>query len=469
MSDSEQYEDGQITVGQAKPKLGFWEIWNMSFGFLGIQFGFALQLGNTSRIFQTLGAPIEDLAILWIAAPVTGLLVQPVIGYLSDRTWHPRWGRRRPFFLIGAIMACISLILMPNSSVLWMAAGMLWIMDTAFNVSMEPFRAFVGDKLPGDQRTLGFVMQSFFIGIGAFIASYMPWAFDNWFNVSNEAPDGVLPNTVKYSYYIGAAVFLLAVSWTVFTSKEYPPDDMDEFLREKEETKGVANAFKSIAQGMVDMPKTMIQLAVVQFFSWFGLFAMWIYTSPAVIKHLYGSPETNSEVYNEGANWVSRCFGDYNIVAAIVAFGIPVLAKYSSRRVAHMICLFAGAIGLYSITMIDDPAALRYSMIGIGIAWASILAMPYAILVGALPEGKMGYYVGVFNFFIVIPQMIAAGLLGFLLKSFAPGESILVDGVEKTVYDPMAAMTIGAVSFVIAGLLCMIVTDDDGKAPLASH
>lgn len=444
-----------------KPRLSFWQIWNMSFGFLGIQFGFALQLANTSRIFQTLGAEYDKLAILWIAAPVTGLIVQPIVGYLSDRTWHPRWGRRRPYFLIGAIFACISLVIMPNSPALWMAAGMLWIMDTAFNISMEPFRAFVGDKLNSDQRTLGFVMQSFFIGIGAYVASNLPWVFANWMSISNEAPEGVIPDTVKYSYYLGAIAFLVAVSWTVFTSKEYPPEDMEAFEKEKAASKGIVNAFKEIFSGLAAMPKTMIQLAVVQFFSWFALFAMWIYTSPAVIKHLYGDPAVNSEAFNEGANWVGRCFGDYNLVAAAFAFLIPVIAKFTSRKFAHMVCLFAGAGGLFAITQISDPEDLRYTMIGIGIAWASILSMPYAMLVGSLPEGKMGYFVGVFNFFIVIPQIVAASLLGLLLTAFAPSETLITDGVEKTVYDPMYAISIGAVSFVLAGILCLFVEDKD--------
>ena len=378
-----------------KRTLSFWEIWNMSFGFLGIQFGFALQNANTSRIFETLGAEVDELAVYWLAAPVTGLVIQPIIGYFSDRTWHPKLGRRRPYFLIGAILASIALCLMPNSPVLWMAIGTLWIMDASINISMEPFRAFVGDNLPDHQRTLGFATQSFFIGIGGFVGSAMPWVFSNWLNISSEAPEGVIPDTVKYSFFIGAAAFLIAVLWTVIKSKEYSPEEFEAFEKAAEGesssesqaevttgkqtsvglmmlvvgliatmalvyfdlkkdlfilTVGFAlvgllfvlaaqlrksnkdNGFVNIMTDLLRMPKTMKQLAYVQFFSWFAMFSMWIYATSGVTSHIYGTSDTTSELYNEGADWVGFLMGIKFLVAAIVAFLIPVLAKKTSRK-----------------------------------------------------------------------------------------------------------------------------------------
>jgi maltose/moltooligosaccharide transporter len=498
-----------------KPRLSFWDIWNMSFGFLGIQFGFALQNANVSRIFETLGASVENIPILWIAAPVTGLLVQPIVGYFSDRTWN-RLGRRRPYFLGGAILASLALIAMPNSPTLWVAAGMLWIMDASINISMEPFRAFVGDNLPSDQRTIGFAMQSFFIGTGAVVASMLPWLLTGQFGVSNEAPEGVIPDSVRLSFYIGAAVFFFAVLWTVMRSKEYSPEELASF-KESQEREAFArdmrtaeeyalhggrqirlgwillavgallsvllvlaeayqvmilsagigfvgmllvvsglmqrggryeNGFVTIMNDFQDMPLTMRQLAWVQFFSWFALFAMWIYTTAAVTSHIYGTSDTTSALYNEGANWVGVAFAAYNGVAALVAFGIPVLAKRTGRKIAHAICLVCGAAGLLSIFVIQDPRLLLCSMVGVGIAWASILSMPYAILTGSLPPSKMGYYMGVFNFFIVIPQIVAAAILGFFVGRFFGGQAIY-------------ALLIGGVSLVLASALTLRVEDRD--------
>ena len=443
----------QISIGSQKPRLSFWQIWNMSFGFLGIQFGFALQNANVSRIFETLGASKDELPILWLAAPVTGLLVQPIIGYYSDRTWHKKWGRRRPFFAIGAILATIALFAMPNSTALWMAVIMLWLMDASINISMEPFRAFVGDMLPNEQRTSGFAMQSFFIGIGAVIASALPYIMTNWFGVSNIATDGGIPDAVKWSFYIGGIAYFCAVMWTVFNTKEYPPDDLEKLKLENAQT-GVFTGLAESFVGIFKMPKTMVQLAFVQFFSWFALFAMWIYTTSAVTSHVYGTSDTTSALYNEGADWVGICFAIYNGIAAIVAFLLPVIAKRTSRRMTHLMALFMGGIGLISIFFITDPNMLLVSMIGVGIAWASILSMPYAMLSSILPANKMGYYMGVFNFFIVIPQIVAAGILGFMLKSFFQNDAIY-------------AMIIGGVSMFLAGLLCLIVQDNEVKnAPI---
>ena len=503
-----------------KPRLSFWQIWNMSFGFFGIQMGFALQNANVSRIFQTLGAEIEAIPILWVAAPLTGLIVQPIIGYLSDRTWHPKWGRRRPFFLIGAILASVALIFMPNSPVLWIAAGMLWIMDASINVAMEPFRAFVGDNLPNEQRTMGFAMQSFFIGIGAYLASKLPYFLDQ-LGVSNTAPEGVIPDTVKFAFYIGGAAFLITVLWTVFTSKEYSPEEVAEFEgasedEEFEEKKpmewhreigqkhiwigislliisvissllvahfelkkelllatilliggsGLAalisgikqqssNPYGGFIQMMNDvhfMPATMRDLAWVQFFSWFALFSMWIYTTSAVTADILGTTDTTSDVYNDGANLVGNLFANYNIIAAAVAFLLPVVAKQSSRRFTHFLALVCGGLGLASIYFINEPTTWNLEWlpaIGIGIAWASILSMPYAMLSSVLPVNKMGYYMGVFNFFIVIPQLVAASILGFLVSSIFGGQ-------------PIYALLVGGASMVVAGLLSLRVRDYSG-------
>ena len=504
-----------------KPRLMFWDIWNMSFGFLGIQIGFALQNANVSRIFETLGAKVENIPILWIAAPVTGLVVQPIVGYFSDRTWN-RLGRRRPYFLGGAILASLALLAMPNSPTLWVAAGVLWLMDASINISMEPFRAFVGDNLTSEQRTTGFAMQSFLIGTGAVVASILPWLLTTQFGVANEAPSHVIPDSVRLSFYIGAAVFFLAVLWTVVRSKEYSPEQMasfkenqarEEFARE-ERTAGeysanggrqirlggvllavgtalslwlasqaiyqvmvlsavaalggvlliisgvlqqhgrYGNGFVTILNDFQDMPRTMKQLAWVQFFSWFALFAMWIYTTAAVTSHMYHTTDTTTALYNEGANWVGVSFGAYNGVAAIVAFAIPVLARKTSRRVAHATCLVCGALGLLSIFVITNPRYLLGSMVGVGIAWASILSMPYAILTGSLPPSKMGYYMGVFNFFIVIPQIVAAAVLGFIIGRFFGGQAI-------------DALLIGGASLIVAAILTLGVRDEDDVVPAA--
>ncbi len=497
----------EISISSEKPRLSFWQIWNMSFGFLGIQFGFALQNANTSRIFETLGADTKNLAFYWLAAPVTGLVMQPIIGYLSDRTWHPRWGRRRPFFAIGAILATFALIIMPNSPALWVAIGMLWIMDGSINISMEPFRAFVGDMLPPEQRTKGFAMQSFFIGVGAVVASALPWIFTNLIGVSNTAGAGEIPASVKWSFYVGAIAFLGAVMWTVFTTKEYPPseEDTDEegreplvinytpnqylirglillgigtilgvwFYVQKLDAQlyvlcgifglfGFSYAFSSmlmkkdryhngfvqIVRDFQNMPKTMIQLAFVQFFSWFALFSMWIYCTSAVTSHIYGTTDTTSAAYNDGADWVSLLFAGYNGVAALAALGLPFLARITSRKITHLISLTCGGLGLVSFYFVGDPSWLIVSMIGVGIAWASILSVPYAMLSGSLPANKMGYYMGIFNFFIVIPQIVAASILGFLVTTFFNSEFIF-------------ALVMGGISMIIAGLLCLRVDDKE--------
>lgn len=598
---------------KTKPRLNFWQIWNMSFGFLGIQFGFALQNANVSRIFETLNADISSIPILWIAAPITGLIVQPIIGYMSDKTWN-RLGRRRPFFLVGAVLASAALIFMPNSPMLWVAAGMLWIMDASINISMEPFRAFVGDMLPAEQRTKGFAMQSFFIGTGAVIASALPYILTNWLNVPNTAPEGIIPLSVKYSFYIGAGAFFLSVLWTVVRTREYSPDQLKEFdraerpdyyatLEEKSSDQilpaskflrrsylwtgtgilltallyygrlrsdafnieleaelyvftgaitfyGIIqlitgllvdrgktqNGIVAIINDLYSMPPTMKQLAVVQFFSWFALFSMWIYTTAGITSDKYDMKITvddfrkieieydrlqqiddpvlmkdfgwkafDSELgklgkkfdqnieevavtmrllniflkdgsalsgekapkyynkyaidqslfdrfvvinqsYNTGADWVGIMFAAYNGFAALVAFLLVYLAKITSRKTTHMISLIFGGLGLISVYLFNDPNLFIVSMVGVGLAWASILSMPYAILSGSLPAEKMGVYMGIFNFFIVLPQILAASILGIIIKDLFYGE-------------PIYAMIVGGVSLFIAAFFVLFVQD----------
>lgn len=560
----------------------------MSFGFLGIQFGFALQNANVSRIFETLGGGVEKLSVYWLAAPLTGLIVQPIIGYLSDKTWG-RLGRRRPFFLVGAILASTALFIMPYSPALWVAVGMLWILDASINISMEPFRAFVGDNLPSEQRTIGFSMQSFFIGIGAVVASALPYVMSNWFNVSNVDPGGGVPQSVKISFMLGGLVFISAVLWTVFRSFEYPPEQLEAFSEEhdaertgsEEEYKAVErkskpylvgavlaalgvillipmllrkvsgevlilplgliafglfefiagimgskkmrNGFTEIITDLNLMPKTMRQLAFVQFFSWFALFSMWIYTTAGVtsskydmaltgsvvaemqaalagVDHVPGSeawervddvkadllkfegrfaegkevhasmlvvkffvdegnqqllklsPQTLERLktiqkeYNDGADWVGVLMGVYNGFAAIMAFVIMGLARRFNRKITHSISLIIGGISFISFYFIPDPKLLMIPELGIGLAWASILAMPYAILTGALPVKKMGTYMGIFNFFIVIPQIVAASILGFMVKTIFDGQAIL-------------ALVAGGISLLIASVLVIFVED----------
>ncbi len=571
-----------------QPRLSFWQIWNMSFGFLGIQFGYALQNANVSRIFQTLGGDTDKLALYWLAAPVTGLLVQPIVGYFSDRTWN-RLGRRRPYFLVGALLASFALIMMPNSPFLWVAVGMLWIMDASINISMEPFRAFVGDMLPSEQRTKGFVMQSFFIGLSSVVASALPYILANWLGIANTAPEGMIPPSVKFSFYLGAAAFLGAVLWTVFRSHEYPPEEYNQYHPPAEDAHSDTFWLWQIFKDFGTMPKTMIQLAFVQFFSWFALFAMWVYAVPGITTHIYdmkldarqiellsvignermaansnntvelerlapvmrdlaifqsklnnqdkvsininvanyfvndrilnqldmvktfgmvtpisSPPMATDEIfaeirllreavdaehlptvsaetieyfidnmdafgfdenfkarlallrdlsyvqaqYNDGADWVGVGFGAYNLFAAAIAFLLPILARMTSRKTTHAVSLIFGALGLLSIYFLPHPDWLILSMIGVGIAWSSILSMPYAILTGSIPGGKLGIYMGIFNFFIVIPQILAATILGFLLKSLFNNESIF-------------ALIIGGVSFLVAAALVAIVDDVD--------
>jgi maltose/moltooligosaccharide transporter len=494
----------------SKPKLNLSQIINMSVGFFGIQFAFGLQNANVSRIFQTLGESIDNLPILWIAAPLTGLIVQPIIGHWSDKTWHKKWGRRRPFFMVGAIFASLSLFVFPNVTEIWMAAIMLWLLDASINVSMEPFRAFVGDMLPDSQRTTGFAMQSFFIGTGAVISSLLPYILTE-FGVANQAPEGVIPDSIRISFIAGAVVYMAAISYTVFTTREYSPGELKSFGEyndsgrevtiktaassfsrkgwiwaiagllltaalyfynkqtavplEKELyvlTGGIAafgicqllagamhrsgNGFVEVMDDLNFLPATMKTLAVVQFFSWFALFAMWIYTTPALAQHMAGTTDTTSKAYNDMGNWVGVLFAWYNGFAALFAFLLPLLAKKFSRPATHMIALIAGGLGLISFYLFKDERMLIISMAGVGLAWCSILAMPYSMLTRVLPPQKMGVYMGIFNFFIVIPQILAATLLGMLTRHFFSGEAIYT-------------IVVGGCSMIIAALLTLRIKD----------
>jgi maltose/moltooligosaccharide transporter len=438
-----------------KPRLSLWQIWNMSFGFFGIQFGFALQNGNASRILTTFGADVEHLSWFWLAAPLTGMIVQPIIGYYSDRTWTSL-GRRRPYFLAGSILASVALMMMPNAQVLaailpplYIGAGILMVMDASFNVAMEPFRALVADLLPTDQRTLGFSIQTFLIGLGAVLGSWLPYIFAEFFDVQKAVTAGTVgvPYNVTLSFYVGAVVFLVAILWTVVTTKEFPPDY--EYLKE-ESAKSGKKGLQQIVSDFARMPKTMKQLGIVQFFSWFALFSMWVFTTSAVATHVYGLPgdDHSSVAFNEAGNWVGIIFGVYNGVSALYALCLPFIAAKLGRKLTHAVSLTAGGLGLISIYFIHDPNLLLFSMVGVGIAWASILAMPYAILAGAIPPMKMGIYMGVFNFFITLPQ-IFNGIVG--------------GPIVKYVYNsqPIYSLVMAGVFLLIAAVSVQFVEDKD--------
>ena len=446
-----------------KRRLSFWEIWNMSFGFLGIQMGFALQNANASRILQIFGADVHELSWFWIIAPLMGLIVQPIIGHYSDKTWG-KFGRRKPFFLVGALLASIGLILMPQAEIfiaflpaLWVGAGMLMIMDASFNIAMEPFRALVGDNLRTDQRTLGFSVQTALIGFGAVIGSWLPYVLTNWFGVSNRNEDGGVPMHLILSFVIGAIILVGSILVSIFTTKEYSPDELLQFEDEMahQETKiADANTNESSLSDIFDdfrkMPTTMRQLSWVQFFSWFGLFGMWVFTTPAIAHHIYGLPisDSKSEAYQNAGDWVGVLFGIYNLVSAFYAFALPYIAKKIGRKLTHSISLIIGGLGLISIYFVPNEDWLILSMIGVGIAWASILSMPYAILAGSISPMKMGVYMGIFNFFIVIPQIINA-LIGGPLVKYAYNDNAIF------------ALVTSGVSFLIAAILVVKVKDVD--------
>ncbi len=428
-----------------KPRFTFWQIWNMSFGFFGIQFGWGLQMANMSAIYEYLGARADQIPMLWLAAPLTGLIIQPIIGHASDRTWN-RLGRRRPYFLTGAILSSLALLAMPNSGALWMAAGLLWILDASINVSMEPFRAFVADMLPPEERTRGFAMQSFFIGAGAVIASLLPYLLTNAFGVREPPAAGRIPLAVRLSFYTGAVVFFGAVLWTVFTTKERPPENIAAFRRAQAAHRGVRENLRDIAAAFTAMPLTMRQLFGVQIATWLGLFCMWLYFPVAVAHNVFGAADQTSPPYAAGIEWAGICFAMYSAVCFVFSPALPSLARAMGRKATHSLCLLCGAAGLASVAVVHGKWPLLLSMTGVGIAWASTLAMPYAILAGALPSDKFGVYMGVFNFSIVLPEIIASLGFGWVM-------SHLLDN------NRLAAVIAGSVFFVIAAALMPIVRD----------
>jgi len=429
-----------------KSKMSFWQIWNMCFGFFGIQFGWSLQMGNMSAIYEFLGASPEQIPGLWLAAPMTGLLVQPIIGYLSDRTWHPKLGRRRPFFLIGAILSSALLFVMPNSSSVWMAAGVLWILDSSINVTMEPFRAFVADNLNEQQRSFGFAMQSMFIGLASFIAGYLPQVLVNWFGVSREKLNGTIPQNILLSFYIGGAVFFIAVMYTIFRSKEYPPSETQTETNEHRE-----GILKEIASSIKNMPIQMKRLALVNFITWPGLFLMWFYYSTGVASQLFhGDPETSSDVFTMGLEHANTTSAILNLVTFGFSFTLPFWVSKLGKKYTHSMCLLIGAIGLISVYYIQTPNYLYISMGLVGIAWASILSMPYSMLAGFIPEQKMGIYMGIFNFFIVLPEIIASLFFGKIMSNFLQNDRLM-------------AVQIGGFLLLAASIICAIIIKEENK------
>lgn len=438
----------------AKPRLSKFEIWSMSMGFMGIQMGFALQNANASRILQTFGADVEHLSWFWLVAPITGMIVQPIVGHFSDNTWT-RLGRRRPFFLAGAILAATGLILMPNAAMfaavlpaLWVGAGMLMIMDASFNIAMEPFRALVADKLPNDQRTLGFSVQTILIGLGAVIGSWLPYVIAEWFDIGKTAAEGEIPLSVIISFVIGALFLLGTIVWTVATTSEYSPEELKTFDDHEEDEEEVKASLGDIVKDFVNMPKTMKQLGLVQFFSWFALFSMWVFTTPAIAQHVFGlaADDTSSPLFQEAGNWVGIIFGVYNAVSAVFAFFLPRIANKVGRKKTHAVSLIAGGLGLISFLFITNKYWLILSMLGVGIAWASILAMPYAILAGSIPVKKMGVYMGIFNFFITFPQIVNGIFGGPIVKYLYGGQAVYA--------------LVGAGVFMILGAISVMRVDD---------
>ena len=436
-----------------KPPRSFWQIWNLSFGFFGIQFGWGLQMANMSAIYEYLGARADQIPILWLAAPLTGLLVQPIVGQASDHTWC--WlGRRRPYFLAGALLSAGALILMPRCSALWMAAGLLWVLDASINISMQPFRAFVADLLPESQCTRGFAMQSLLIGLSTVIASALPWVLTNFFHLTETHIAGTIPFTVRLSFYLGAAAFLGAVLWTVFTTKEYPPENMEEFRQQKAARTGIGGGAREILASVRQMPRTMKELAWVQICTWLGLFCMWLYFPVAVARNVFGAADTNSPLYSAGAEWAGFCFGMYSLVCFGFSFLLPLLARRYGRKATHSFCLVCGGLGLLSVAVIHSKLLLLLSMTGVGIAWASTLSMPYAMLSASLPKDKTGVYMGIFNSFVVIPEIVASLGFGWVMAHLLHNNRL-------------TAVVAGGVFFLLAALLTQTVEDADDPHRIA--
>jgi len=447
-----------VLSNEPKPRLSVTQIINMSVGFFGIQFGWDLQRANMGVIYNNLGAEADKIPYLFLAAPLTGLLVQPVIGYLSDRTWHPRWGRRRPYFFIGALLSSLALIAMPHSSALWIAAGLLWVLDVFGNVAMEPFRAFVTDKLPDSQVNKGFVMQSLMIGLGGSIASALPWLLKNIFDVQNIAAKGLIADNVKFSFYIGAFFFFAAVLYTVLTTREYPPADIGFKEKVQESNKGFGGGVKEILHAISNMPSKMKWIALVQFFTWPGLFLMWFYYSLSVAYNVFGASSDQDPLFGEGKDFAGLTLAFYSVVTFLFSFVLPSIADKLGRKLTHSLCLLCGAIGLISVSWVENKYMLYVSMTGVGIAWASILSMPYAMLSNVLPRNKVGIYMGIFNFFIVLPEIIAALGYPWLMQNVLNNNML-------------AAVQSGGILMILAAIICFVFIKDKGTVtedPLTS-
>ena len=429
-----------------KIKLGFWQIWNMCFGFFGIQFGWSLQMGNMSAIYEFLGASPEQIPGLWLAAPMTGLLVQPIVGYFSDRTWHPKWGRRRPFFLVGALLSSALLFVMPNAGSIWIAAGVLWILDSSINITMEPFRAFVADNLDESQRSFGFAMQSMFIGLASFIAGYLPQVLVNIFHVSRDKTNGSIPHNILLSFYIGGAVFLVSVLYTVWKSKEYPPSNANVSIKQNS-----IGLISEIFESLKNMPVTMKKLALVNFITWPGLFLMWFYYSTGVASQLFhGDPASSNDSYTIGLEHANTTSAILNLVTFGFSFTLPFLVSRLGKKITHTACLIIGGLGLVSVYYVHQPNLLYISMGLVGIAWASILSMPYSMLAGCIPVQKMGMYMGIFNFFIVLPEILASLFFGKIMSSFLHNDKLM-------------AVQIGGCLLILAGMVCAIIIQEEKK------
>ena len=424
MLDREQKSQGNSN-NTSKPRLGWFQLWNMNIGFLGIQFGWGLQMANMSAIFEHLGADAHQLPILWIAAPLTGLIIQPIIGNLSDYTWTPL-GRRRPYFLVGAILAFIALVFRPHSSTLWMAAGLLWILDTSANISMVPFRAFVGDLLPKEQRTSGFAMQSVMFGLGAVSASALPWLLNNVLHVDNTS-SGLrqIPLTIEISFYIGAVLFLGTVLWTIITTPEYPPKNLEKFEKLQEKRGGITSSLRETWETLRQMPSKMQQLARVQFFTWLGIFCFFLYFPPAVARNIFGATDEGSILYSNGIEWAGLCFAVYNAVCIVFSFLLPRIATRIGRQLTHSLCLLCGGVSLISLLGIKNQYLLLVAMIGLGIAWSSALIMPYAMLSSSVPPQRRGIYQGIFNFFIVLPEITVSVGFGWVMSHLLKDDRLL--------------------------------------------
>ncbi|WP_080241251.1 MFS transporter [Spirosoma rigui] len=441
-----QTEKIQKPTQVARPKLSFWQIWNMSFGFFGIQYGFGLQQANMSPIFRYLNANESEIPALWLAGPVTGLLIQPIIGAMSDRTWSPRWGRRKPYFLIGAIIGSIALVLMPNSSTLWMAASLMWMLDAGLNASMEPFRAFIGDKLPVEQRTVGFAMQSFFVGFGQTLANLMPRILPIFGLTMVATGSNAIPDITRWSFYIGAVAIVAAVIWTMYTTDEYPPDDMAAFEREKKEGGSVLKAFTEVFHALRDMPSTMKQLWWVKFFTWYGLPLMWQYLSLAISRHAFNAPTPQSPGFERGIEVGNDCFALFNIGCFGISFFLPAIARRVGRRETHALFLTIGGLGFISMLLGEDKNIFLIGMAMVGLAWGSILSMPYVMLSNSVPGERMGVYMGLFNGFIVVPQIVNMITIPFLYNTLLKG-------------DPRNALVLSGICLVLAAAACFLVKE----------